>query len=89
MLSISQPTFSRWVAESDLIQKVSRGYYVHTEASINYEYLDYIVACKKFGKNATIGGLSALEFYKLTEQVSPQIYKRQKPIRTPSKSHRI
>ena len=59
-LSISQPTFSRWVAQSDLIQKVSRGYYVHTQADINYEYLDYIVACKKFGKNAVIGGLSAL-----------------------------
>ena len=73
-LSISQPTFSRWARESDLIRKVSRGYYIHTEANINYEYLDYIVACKKFGKNATIGGLSALEFYNLTEQVSPQIW---------------
>ena len=73
-LSISQPTFSRWVTQSDLIQRVSRGYYVHAEANINYEYLDYIVACKKFGKNSIIGGLSALEFYNLTEQVSPQIW---------------
>ena len=73
-LSISQPTFSRWVAQSDLIQKVSRGYYIHAEANINYEYLDYIVTCKRFGGKATIGGLSALEFYNLTEQVSPQIW---------------
>ena len=74
MLSISQPTFSRWATQSDLIQKVSRGYYVHTEADINYEYLDYIVACKKFGEDAIIGGLSALEFYNLTKQVSPQVW---------------
>ena len=73
-LSISQPTFSRWVAQSDLIQKITRGYYVHAEANINYEYLDYIVACKKFGESAVIGGLSALEFYNLSEQVSPQIW---------------
>ena len=80
-LSISQPTLSRWIAQSDLIQKVSRGYYVHTKASINYEYLDYIVACKKFGKNAVIGGLSAIEFYKLTEQVSPQVWVLVPPLR--------
>jgi len=73
LLSISQPTFSRW-AKTDLIQKVSRGLYVHPEADINYENLDYIVACKKFGSKAVIGGLSALEFYNLTEQVSPQVW---------------
>ena len=73
-LSISQPTFSRLTTKSDLIEKVSRGLYVHTEANINFEHLDYIIACKKFGKSAVIGGLSALEFYNLTEQISPSIW---------------
>ncbi len=72
LFSISQPTFSRWVT-SGLIQRVSRGYYVHPEADVNYEYLDYILGCKKFGKHSVIGGLSALEYYNLTEQVSPQV----------------
>ncbi len=72
-LSISQPTFSR-LAKSDLIEKVSRGLYLHTEADINFEHLDYIVACKRFGRNSVIGGLSALEFYNLTEQVAPIIW---------------
>ena len=72
-LSISQPTFSRWV-QAGHIQKLARGYYIHPDTKIDLEYLDYIIACKQYGPLSVIGGLTALEFYNLTDQVSPQVW---------------
>jgi predicted transcriptional regulator of viral defense system len=73
-LSISQPSFYRLVKKSGVIKTVERGYYIHSHAEIKDEHLDFIVACKKFGEQSVIGGITALEFYNLTELVAPQIW---------------
>ncbi len=73
-LSISQPTLFRLIKSTHMIERVSRGLYLHKNAKINFKFLDYIIACKKFGKDSVIGGLSALEFYNLVDQVSPKVW---------------
>ena len=81
--SISQPTLYRLEKEG-LIEKVARGLFVHPEANIDYEYLDYIIACKRFGTEAVIGGLSALSHYNLIEQVPTNIWVLAPPSKTKS-----
>ena len=81
--SISQSTLHRLQKEG-LIEKVARGLFVHSGASINYEHLDYIIACKIFGPQAVIGGLSALSYYNLTEQVPMNIWVLVPPTKTKS-----
>jgi predicted transcriptional regulator of viral defense system len=57
------------------IEKLAHGFYLHIEASnFEPEEIDFIVACKKFGDNAVIGGLSALARYNLIEEIPRQIW---------------
>ena len=72
-VSISQPTLYR-LEKDALIEKVARGLFLHPDAEINYEHLDYIIACKTLGSKAVIGGLSALSYYNLIEQVPMNIW---------------
>lgn len=72
-LGISQPTLSRWVKNGELL-KLSHGFYVHPKFGIPPEELDFAVACAKFGSKSTIGGLSALFHYGLTEQPPAQVW---------------
>ena len=74
VLAISQPSFFRLVKGSDLIKVVDRGYYMHKDSNVKYEHLDFIVACKKFGEQSVIGGITALEYYNLTELIVPNIW---------------
>lgn len=71
-LGISQATLSRWVKNGELL-KLSHGFYVHPKFGIPPEELDFAVACAKFGAKSTIGGLSALFHYGLTEQPPAQV----------------
>lgn len=79
---ISQATLSRWV-KKDIIKRLARGIYVHSDIKIEAENLDYIVACARFGKQAVIGGLSALYSYGLIEQVPNQVW----VVTTPNKKN--
>ena len=72
-LDISQPTLSRWVKNGDLL-KLSHGFYVHPKFEIPPEDLDFAIACAKFGPKSTIGGLTALFHYGLTEQPPAHVW---------------
>ena len=47
---------------------------MHPESSIDPEELDFAIACARFGTKMAIGGLSALFYYRLIEQVPQQIW---------------
>lgn len=72
-ISISRHTLARW-AEQGILQRVGRGQYIHPHSSIAPEDLDFALACAQFGPLAFIGGLSALFYYGLIEQVPQQIW---------------
>jgi len=72
-IGVSQPTLSRMVQKGSII-RVARGLYIHPEANIQSEKLEYIAACTKFGKKAYITGITALFHHGLTEQVPNQIW---------------
>lgn len=71
--SISQPTLYRY-AQKGLIRNVSHGVYVHSQSSIPQEYLDFAIACFRFGPRSAVGGLSALYYYGLIEQAPQQVW---------------
>jgi len=61
--------------QDEKIEKLAHGFYLYTGTSnIEPEELDFIVACKKFGENSVIGGLSALAYYNLIEEIPHQIW---------------
>ena len=70
---ISQPTLSRWTRKG-FIKHVSRGLYIHPQSSVLPEHLDFAIACSHFGFKSAIGGLSALFYYGLIEQVPEQVW---------------
>ena len=72
-IGISQSTLSRWV-DKGIINRISRGLYIHPQSSILPEHLDFVIACSRFGFKSAIGGLSALFYYKLIEQVPQQVW---------------
>lgn len=72
-LGLSQSTVSRLVASGEL-RRVSYGIYAHTETDLDYENLDFMIACKKFGEHSVVSGLSALYRYNLIEQVPQQVW---------------
>jgi predicted transcriptional regulator of viral defense system len=71
-LGISHQDLSRLVKE-DKILRMGRGLYKHPKSSLNRE-IDFQVACAKFGPHAIIGGLSALFYYNLIEQIPQQTW---------------
>ena len=62
------------LVESGVLERVDRGFYYHVESNISPEDIDFAFACAKFGKNSTIGALSALSFYNLTNKVPSKIW---------------
>jgi predicted transcriptional regulator of viral defense system len=70
---LSQPTISRAAVSGELI-KLAHGFYMHPEASIDSENIDFVIACKKFGPSSFIGGLSSLFRYGLIEEVPDRIW---------------
>lgn len=78
---ISQPTLSRFV-KAGQIHRAGRGLYFHPDAKILPETLDFTVACLKFGTRSAIGGMSALFYHQLIDQVPSQIWVLVSPTRT-------
>src|SRR5690606_34994681 len=70
---VSQSTLSR-LAEDERIIKLGSGFYMHPEANQDPEIIDFVIACRKFGVNSFIGGLSALSFYRLIDEVPDRIW---------------
>jgi predicted transcriptional regulator of viral defense system len=70
---ISQSSISRLSEAGDII-KLGSGFYMHPEAKWDPSTLDFSIACKKFGPEAFIGGLSALYFYKLIDEVPDRVW---------------
>ena len=70
---VSQSKLSR-LAEDERIIKLGSGFYMHPEASQDPGTIDYVIACRKFGARSFIGGLSALAFYRLIDEVPDRIW---------------
>jgi predicted transcriptional regulator of viral defense system len=69
----SRSTIFKWIKDGKL-NKTESGLYLHPESKIEPQYEDYICACKFFGKDSAVGGLTALFYYGLIEQVPSQIW---------------
>ena len=54
--------------------KAAPGIFYHTDIEIEGEELDYSVACLSLGPSSAIGGLTALFYYRVTEEAPHQIW---------------
>jgi predicted transcriptional regulator of viral defense system len=72
-IGVSQPMLSRLVKQGK-ITRVGRGIYTHPKAKVSSEAAGFQIAQAKFGDEAAIGGLSALFYYNLIEQVPTQTW---------------
>lgn len=87
-IGISHQELSRLVKE-DKIQRMERGIYLHPKAKVPRE-IDFQIACTKFGPKAVVGGLTALFYYNLANQVPQQTWLLVPPEqRTSSKGYRL
>jgi predicted transcriptional regulator of viral defense system len=71
-IGISRPALSRMVERGELL-RAGRGVYRHPKAPVTRE-IDFQIACAKFGPDAAVGGLSALFYYNLAEQVPQETW---------------
>lgn len=71
-LGITQQALSRLV-KAGRIKRVGRGIYLHAKATVSQD-VGFQIACAKFGSESAIGGLSALFYYGLAEQVPGQVW---------------
>ena len=83
-IGISQQSLSKLVKQ-EKIKRVDRGIFLHPEANLDREY-DFQIACAKLGPDAVIGGLSALFYYNLAEQVPKQTWVLVPPHKITSKN---
>ncbi|MFN7904175.1 MAG: hypothetical protein ACK5P5_03235, partial [Pseudobdellovibrionaceae bacterium] len=68
---------------------LERGIYLHPKAKVSRE-IDFQIACTKFGPEAVVGGLTALFYYNLANQVPQQTWLLVPPKqRTSSKGYRL
>ena len=70
---IPRVTFYRMVRKGAVVL-LDRGIYQDADAEIDPSTLDLAIACKRFGPSSSIGGLTALFRYGLTEQVPTKIW---------------
>ncbi len=70
---LSQPTLSRLTSKGK-ITKIRNAVYVHPDSNINPQEYDLAVACKYFGKAATVGGLTALFYHGLVDRSPKRIW---------------
>lgn len=71
-IGISQQELSRLVKEDEIL-RMERGIYLHRKADVPRE-IDFQIACAKFGPESAVGGLSALFYYNLADQVPQQTW---------------
>lgn len=87
-IGISHQELSRLVKE-EKIHRMERGIYLHPKAKIPRE-IDFQIACTKFGPAAVVGGLTALFYYNLANQVPQQTWVLVPPKqRTSAKGYRL
>jgi hypothetical protein len=65
-VGIPPTTLDRLVAAEKLI-RVGENLFLHPDLSIDPQVVELAVACRLLGPKATIGGLSALHYYRLTD----------------------
>lgn len=71
-IGISQQELSRLVKE-EKIERMERGIYLHPKAKVSRQ-IDFQIACTKFGPKSVVGGLTALFYYNLANQVPQQTW---------------
>ena len=72
------------------IKKLSKGLFLHPNAKVDYDTLDFTIAQATFGPKAVIGGLTALFEYRLIEQVPQQTWVLVPPtIRSKNRRYRV
>ncbi|MBL7554645.1 MAG: type IV toxin-antitoxin system AbiEi family antitoxin domain-containing protein [Bdellovibrionaceae bacterium] len=87
-IGISHQELSRLVKE-EKIHRMERGIYLHPKAKAPRE-IDFQIACTKFGPASVVGGLTALSYYNLANQVPQQTWILVSPEqRTSSKGYRL
>lgn len=87
-LGVSHQELSRLVKE-EKIHRMERGVYLHPKAS-NLKEIDFQIACAKFGSPSVVGGLTALFYYNLANQVPRQTWMIVPPEkRASSKTYRL
>lgn len=87
-IGISHQELSRLVKE-EKIHRMEQGVYLHPKANTPRE-IDFQIAYKKFGPDSAVGGLSALFYYNLANQVPRQTWVMVPPDkRASSKKYRL
>jgi predicted transcriptional regulator of viral defense system len=87
-VGISHQELSRLVKE-EKIHRLERGIYLHPKAKVSRE-IDFQIACVKCGPDSVVGGLTALFYYNLVNQVPKQTWILVPPEkRTSSKGYRL
>ncbi len=71
-VGLSRQDLARLVKEDKLL-RMGRGIYSHPDSPVVRE-IDFQVACATLGSEVVIGGLSALFYYNLAEQVPQQVW---------------
>ncbi|MBI4041387.1 MAG: type IV toxin-antitoxin system AbiEi family antitoxin domain-containing protein [Deltaproteobacteria bacterium] len=70
---ILPPQLSRLTSQGKII-RIRNGIYVHPDSKINPKDYDFSAACFYFGPKSVIGGISALFYHGLIEQVPHKIW---------------
>lgn len=70
---VSQPTISRLARDGHIV-RLEHGYYHHKDTNIDHTTSEFVIACRRLGEEAIIGGLTALFYYGLIEQVPQQLW---------------
>jgi len=71
-IGLSRQDVAKLVKEGKLL-RMERGIFSHPKAKVDRE-IDFQIACTKLGSDVVVGGLSALFFYNLIEQVPQQVW---------------
>ena len=72
-LGLTRSAFSKKISNGSFV-KVGHGQYFNLNSNIPAEHIEFFVACRKFGKNSVIAGLSALFYHGLIDQAPQQIW---------------
>ncbi len=56
------------------VEKLDTGYYIHKDSALQGVEREFALACDKFGRHSVIGGLTALFYYSLIEQIPIQVW---------------
>ncbi|HRZ78454.1 MAG TPA: hypothetical protein P5044_00475 [bacterium] len=69
----TRAAFSKKISKGSFV-KVGHGQYFNLNSNIPAEQVEFFVACRKFGENSVVAGLSALFYHGLIDQPPQQIW---------------